>query len=338
MKELHGDDYQGAITANFSSNIWYGMDHSPLCHHLSSKLPTISRYPEQEALSLKKILAQHLCVDLSSIAVGNGSTELIYLLATVYRESKTLVVIPTFSEYRAACLSQNHSLIYCTIERLNDTLEMKNPSLVWICRPNNPDGSICTIQSLEKLILRYPETLFIVDQSYADFTETESIPPHWIDTFANLVLLHSLTKRYAIPGLRLGYCISSTTIIQKINQIQMPWSVNTLAIEAGKYLLENGAELPLKDWLGERDRLMQEIDQLSSLQTVKSNTPFFLIKMKVGKAANLKRFLIDKALLVRDATSFEGLTGEYIRINTLSKHQNNLLLTALTEWNSIITQ
>lgn len=338
MKELHGDDYQGAIKANFSSNIWYGADHAPLCLYLTSLLPTISRYPEQEAHTLKNILSLHLGLDLSSIAVGNGSTELIYLLATVYRESKTLVVIPTFSEYRAACISQKHSLIYCTIGRLEETMQTENPSLVWICRPNNPDGSICSIQLLEKLILSYPETLFIVDQSYADFTETESIPPHWIDTFANLVLLHSLTKRYAIPGLRLGYCISSATVIQKINQIQMPWSVNTLAIEAGKYLLENGAEFPLKDWLIERDRLMQEIDQLSSLQTVKSNTPFFLVKMKVGKAANLKRFLLDKELLVRDATSFEGLNGEYIRINTLSKYQNNLLLTALTEWNSIITQ
>lgn len=338
MKQAHGDDYQGALKANFSSNIWYGIDHSALYLHLSNLLPSITRYPEQEARSLKMQLANQLAVDASSIAIGNGSTELIYLLAMAFGRSKSLIVIPTFSEYKAACISQNHTLIYCQTEEMESAIINEQPSLVWICRPNNPDGSVYSITKLEKLVSQNSDTLFVIDQSYADFTVEESIPTNWLAIYPNVVLLHSLTKRFAIPGLRLGYCLANDTIIQKMDRHQIPWSVNTLAIAAGKFLLESNTRLPLSEWLKERDRLMQSIDEIASLQSVNTSTPFFLVKLNLGKAATLKSFLIEKEILVRDATSFEGLNGEYIRINTLSPEQNNLLVTALKEWNTIITR
>ena len=119
----------------------------------------------------------------------------------------------------------------------------------------------------------------------------------------------------------------------------MPWSVNSLAIEAGKFILESdNDEFQLQDWLCECDTLRIQIDSFECFKCVPGATPYFLVKLNNGKASDLKAFLLSHKILVRQATNFEGLEGEYIRICTLSKEKNDLLINELNEWNQFVTQ
>jgi threonine-phosphate decarboxylase len=333
----HGDDIQTELIANFSSNVWYGADNSGLYQHLSAALPYICRYPEADAHSLKLVLATQNGVEPSQIIVCNGSTEAFYLIANAFSGKKSLIVAPTFSEYADACKIHNHAVYQTTRQNLTENIERLQPDLVWICNPNNPDGHCFTVAELIQLFYSFPQSTFIIDQAYIDFTLTEANLIPDLHCFKNLIVVQSLTKRFAIPGLRLGYIVSSEKNVNKIEKYKMPWSVNSIAIEAGKHILnaENN-DFKLESWLKETNDLQQHINNLENFKTIQTQTPYFLIKLKSGKANNLKSFLLKEKILIRDATNFDGLQGEYIRICTLSTELNNLLLLNLKLWSQSI--
>jgi len=333
----HGDDIQTELIANFSSNVWYGADNTALYQHLSAMLPNVSRYPEADAHSLKVTLAAKNTVDASQILVCNGSTEAFYLIANAFSGKKSLIVTPTFAEYADACRIHLHTVYQSSRHNFQEQIESQKPHLVWICNPNNPDGYCYTQTELTQLLTTYPQITFVIDQAYMEFStiDTNMIPN--IQQFNNLIVVQSLTKRYAIPGLRLGYIVSGQSTIKHIEQYKMPWSVNALAIEAGKYVLEMpDNHFKLEVWLKESDTLQQQINSLDNFKVTKSHTPYFLVKLNSGTASGLKSFLLKEQILVRDATNFKGLQGEYIRICALSTELNNLLLSNLKIWSRSI--
>ncbi|HEY6913356.1 MAG TPA: aminotransferase class I/II-fold pyridoxal phosphate-dependent enzyme [Paludibacter sp.] len=329
----HGDEIQTELIANFSSNVWYGADNSALYQHLSTSLPQIARYPEADAHSLKLALATQNEVEASQIIVCNGSTEAFYLIANAFSGKKSLIVTPTFSEYADACRIHNHIVYQTNRNNISENIERLQPDLVWICNPNNPDGHCFTATELIQLFCCFPISTFIIDQAYIDFTLTEANIIPEIPHCNNVIVVQSLTKRFAIPGLRLGYIVSSKESINNIEKYKMPWSVNSLAIEAGKYIL-NGAnkDFKVEVWLKKSILFRKQINDLGNYETFETTTPYFLVKLKRGKAKDLKSFLLKEHILIRDATNFEGLEGEFIRICTLSTELNNLLLLNLKIW------
>jgi len=335
----HGDEYMGELEANFSSNVWYGADNSALYKHLHSQMHTIERYPDTEAGSLKQVLADINKIAASQIVICNGSTEAFYLIANAFSGSQSLIVSPTFSEYADACRMYNHSVRLTNRTDLNTDIKIVKPDLVWICNPNNPDGNCFEATEIKHLLANYPDSIFVIDQAYIHFTQREICVVNEIQNYPNLIIVQSLTKRYAIPGLRLGYVMASETIITLMSQFRMPWTVNCLAIEAGKYILENDNDgFQLHNWLCECEILRNKIDSFECFKIVPSQTPYFLVKLNVGKASDLKTFLLSHKILVRQATNFEGLEGEHIRICTLSREKNDLLINKLNEWNQSVTQ
>jgi threonine-phosphate decarboxylase len=326
----HGDDIQTELIANFSSNVWYDADNADLYQHLSASLPDIYRYPEADAHSLKQLLAEQHEVQSSQLLVCNGSTEAFYLLANAFAGKTSLIVTPTFSEYADACRIHNHLVYQTARHNLIENLESLNPDLVWICNPNNPDGHCFTANELILLFHRFPHSTFIIDQAYVDFTLTQANVIPEIQHVENLIVVQSLTKRFAIPGLRLGYLIGSEKYISKIEKFKMPWSVNTLAIEAGKHILKTLDNIfNIEAWLNETALFQQQINNLGNFETIQTQTPYFLVRLNSGKAKHLKSFLLKEQILIRDATNFDGLEGEYIRLCTLSANSNQLLITKL---------
>jgi threonine-phosphate decarboxylase len=335
----HGDEYMGELVANFSSNVWYGADNSALYKHLYSQMYTIERYPDTEAGSLKQLLAEKNRVAANQLLVCNGSTEAFYLIANAFSGSKSLIVSPTFCEYADSCRMYNHSIRITNRTDLNTHIKIVKPDLVWICNPNNPDGYCFETTEIIQLLTNYPDSIFVIDQAYIHFTQHEICVVNELQNFPNLIIVQSLTKRYAIPGLRLGYVMASETIITQMNQFRMPWTVNSLAIEAGKFILENdNDEFQLQNWLCECNMLKNKIDSFGCFNIVPSQTPYFLVKLNKGKASDLKAFLLSHKILVRQATNFEGLEGEHIRICTLSREKNDFLINKLNQWNRSITQ
>ena len=333
----HGDEIKTELKANFSSNIWYGADNTALYQHLSASLPSTSRYPEADARSLKVALATKNDVETNQIIVCNGSTEAFYLIANAFSGKKSLIDAPTFAEYADACSIHNHTVNQVIRENLKDQIEELKPDLIWICNPNNPDGYCYTQPELTQLLTDYPQISFVIDQAYIEFTSLKINLISEIQQFKNLIIVQSLTKQYAIPGLRLGYIVSTSSNIESIEKYKMPWSVNSLAIEAGKFIIETmNQDFDNKVWLENTNSLKLQINDLDNFSTIDSHTPYFLVKLKFGQANNLKSYLLKQKILVRDATNFEGLEGEYIRICTLSSDLNKLLLSNLKIWSQSI--
>jgi threonine-phosphate decarboxylase len=331
MISEHGDDYQGQLIANFSSNIWHAANHEGLYQQLLSKLTDIKRYPEIDAASLKKIIAEKHLLNPNQISIGNGSTEIIYRIAQTFQSNRSLIVTPTFSEYYNACNLSHHLIVTCKLEDVENSLQLFNPNLIWICNPNNPDGNFIPYSHLRLLCSRYKNMIFIIDQSYAGFCKSDNEEPDF-NSLSNVIVVRSLTKRYSIPGLRIGYALGNKSIIGEINRYYIPWSVNSIAIEAAKYFLTNNDNFSLDELLVETQRMRNLIDSIDFFQTLPTNTSFFLVKLEKGKASELKSHLLTKGILIRDANNFMIDEGEYIRINTLDKINNNLLINELKEW------
>lgn len=316
----HGDDLHlyGHIVANFSSNVFTATHHTDLVQHIAAHLGTcVASYPEPEPTTLQRELAARLGYHPEQILVTNGATEAIYLLAMLTRGSLSHIVQPTFSEYADACRLYDHKLT-----------TYDEAAVLWCCNPNNPTGRLCdeTLLSAQKWV--------IVDRSYQYFARQAMYQPTRESLETNqYVYIHSLTKRYRIPGLRLGYILAPSQVIAQIKALRQPWSVNAVAIEAGRWIVAHGFPETidrLKLW-SECDRLAAEIRALG-YEVEPTDTHFMLVRTP-HLASELKQYLASRhGLLIRDASNFATLSPYHIRIATQSPHDNDLLLAALNTY------
>ena len=331
----HGDDayrYGGQIKTDFSSNIYYGADLSALQAHLAGRFGIVAHYPEPEPTSLEKILARKLGVADNTIMVTSGATEAIYLIAQLYSGWASIIPQPTFTEYEDACKVYNHLLSY----NADDELEvLPEDRIYWLCNPNNPTGNVVNTLLLRHIIRKHPRYLYVIDQSYKDYTLSPMIQPKDMTDCYNVMLVHSLSKTYCIPGLRLGYIFASPIIIDRLRQIRQPWTVNAIAIEAGKYLLENDPKMipDLPAYLTEAQRLRKNLSAIHGLLVMDTAAHFMLVNMDRGNTYDLKQWLIDHyGILVRDAANFRGLDNHCFRVTARSPEENDLLVEALRKF------
>ena len=185
------------------------------------------------------------------------------------------------------------------------------------------------------LIEYNPQVCFIIDQSYEFFTLCPLFSPAEAAEYPNVLLLHSMTKRYAIPGLRLGYVTGSSGLLERLRTNRMPWSVNRLAIEAGLFLLENDVPEPLDvaAYLQETARLGKALKAVGGLDVWDTQTHFMLVQLRMGKASALKEYLAgEHGILIRDASNFAGLDERFFRIATQTPEENDRLVAAIEEF------
>lgn len=336
----HGDDgylHNETIRANFSSNVFYEGLPEGLKEHLSSHWDTITRYPDANAESLQKALVNWHQLQAQEILVTNGATEAFYLIAHHLQKQSATIIIPSFAEYEDACRVHAVALKFMEWESINKNTRFATEA-VFFGNPNNPTGSVFAKELLYALLENNPNTLFVIDEAYVDFTVNEISMIHKINTFTNLLIVKSLTKTYAIPGLRLGYIISQEQNIQAILKNKMPWSVNAFAIEAGKFIVKNAESLalPLQTLLADTSVFMAELRQIESIEIYPTTTNFFLCQTKLKTAAELKEYLLTiHHLLVRDASNFRSLSAQHFRIATQTPENNQLLIKAIKQWTTL---
>ncbi len=329
----HGDDIHKYvdIRLNFSSNVYNHFDHEPLFCHLAQQLDNITAYPEPTPASLECELASMQGVGSEEVCVCNGATEGIYLIAQTFRRSKSAILTPTFAEYADACRLHEHDV--CSFYNLQQIPE--RAQMVWICNPNNPTGTVIERDALLETIDNNDERIFIIDQSYAPFTLQPLITPSEAAQRTNVIMLHSMTKEYAIPGLRLGYITAHKALIHNITLQRMPWSVNQVAIDAAHYLLAHQEDyrLALDTLMAERKRMATELQRLGCIDVWHSDTHILLCKLRFGKASALKEYLAQNhGILIRDASNFEGLDSTFFRIAVQTREEDDILLKAINEW------
>ncbi len=331
MIKGHGDDlylYGGMIRHNFSSNIYNLLDHRALRYHLFEQSENIGHYPEPEAFTLAQRLAAISRVAADNILVTNGVTEAIYLTAQAHRGARSAIMMPTFSEYGDACRANGH-----VITAVSDLCEVKH-DMLWLCNPNNPTGTVIDNRTLTDAIAASPDTIFVIDQAYEDYTAAALLSDDEAVALGNVILFHSMTKRYAIPGLRIGYMVAAKPLIDRVKSIRAPWSVNSLAISAADYLLDHNDDyqLPLSEILSEAKRVAAELREMG-IEVMPSETNFMLCRTPYSTAAKLKNYLATQhSMLIRDASNFEGLTPQHFRIAVQLFDENNLLLDAIKQW------
>lgn len=332
MIEGHGDDaykYK-AIKINFSSNVYNHVDHSGLHQHLFQQMESIRTYPEPEPYSLEKVLAERFHLSSEEVCVTNGATEAIYLIAQTFRNQISAILMPTFSEYADACRLHGHKVVpIYNLNRLPD-----RGRLIWLCNPNNPTGELREKEVLIACIKQNPQRIFIMDQSYEFFTQKALLTAKEAAEFPNVILLHSMTKRFAVPGLRLGYITACKELLHEIRTQRMPWSVNQLAIEAGHYLLSSSQyDIDISLLLREKERLVQSLLSIGGMEIWPSDTHYMLVQLRMGKAAALKEYLAtEQGILIRDASNFEGLNEHFFRIATQTPEENDKLVESIKKW------
>ena len=340
----HGDDafhFSRPMVANFSSNVYGHVDLELLKTHLRQRLDVIGHYPEPEPYTLERALAGRLGIDAASVCVTNGATEAIYLTAHAFQDAHSIILGPTFSEYADACRlygSKPCAGWYPASEHFfaseTDTRGALR-AMIWLCNPNNPTGSVIPKEQLMRAIEENPETVFVIDQSYGFFTKEPLLSAAEAVHYPNVIQIHSMTKRYAMPGLRLGYMTANPALLEKIRAVRMPWSVNALAIEAGLYLCQHPETGPidLDALLAETQRLRNALNAIPGLTAEPTQTHFFLCHLSQGSAAGLKQWLADKqGILIRDAANFEGLDAGHFRIATQTPKENDLLVAAVRNY------
>lgn len=331
MLNGHGDDsyrYIRRIRSNFSSNVYVQTDLSGLKAYVGCQLDAIASYPHPEAEPLRGMIAARNGVLPEHVCVTNGAVEGIYLIAQVFRGKRSGILVPTFSEYADACHVHGHEVTF-----LHALDAPGRFDLVWLCNPNNPTGKVYDKDLLTECICRFPEVVFIIDQAYESFTVKPVFSAEEIMALPNVILLRSLTKAFAIPGLRLGYIVAQQKIVDRVCCQRMPWSVNSMAIAAGHYLLAQGQQPDMGRYLAEKDRLSEALCAIADLEVLPSDVHFMLVCLRRGRAVDLKDFLANEyGILIRDASNFQGLNDSYIRIATQTPAENDRLVQAIRDW------
>ena len=331
----HGDDtyrYGEKIKINFSSNIYQNADLTELKQYLTTRLDAIGNYPEPEPKELEELIAEKLEIPASMVMVTNGANEAIYLIAQHYRGWASVIPQPTYTEYADACRMFDHVISY---ERTDELDILPEDRIYWICNPDNPTGNVMLKQLLAYVIKKHPRYLYVIDQSYADYTLQPMLKPKELLDCYNVMILHSLSKKYCIPGLRLGYITASPIIIDRLRDIRQPWTVNTLAIEAGKWLIKNSPKvLPdLKGYIAEAQRLRYELQSIEGLMVMDTKTHYMLVNIDWTTGLELKNWLIENhGILIRDASNFHGLDDHCFRVAAQSPEENDALINAIKEF------
>ena len=324
MIDGHGDDayrYEG-VRSDFSSNICPHASHQELMDFLASSSGVIDHYPEPEPSSLERMIAERHDLKPDQVIVTSGATEAIYLIAQAFRQ-KAVIPQPTFSEYGDACQLFPRRADVVSVE----SGEKPSGKMLWLCNPNNPTGEVYDQLYIDRMMAEYE--VVVIDQSYENYTSAHVMNPRLGARMPYSIQIHSMTKNYGVPGLRLGYITAHESLTDRIRNYIRPWSVSSLAIEAGKYLLQHD-ELLCRPDLGEAQRLAEMLAGIPGIIVKPSQTNFMLCRIVDHTAAELKDYLVSEhGILIRDASNFEGLTPHHFRIAAQLSEENDALVKAV---------
>lgn len=279
-------------------------------------------YPDDAATELREALAARDGVNAAEVVVGNGSAELLWLLALAFVEAgdAALIIGPTFGEYaRAARIAGG----VVTEHRANpaDGFAVRAPEVVahgravgarvvFICNPNNPTGTLLPLAALRELAEALSDGLVVIDEAYRQFVDHPPPTPELL-TLGNVVLVRSLTKDYALTGLRLGYALAPAPIRIALDAVRPPWSVNAVAQAAGLAALEDETHLQrARDEVRRAQTYLATALTERDLRVLPAAANFLLVE--VGNGAAVRSALLRLGVCVRDCASF-GLPG-YLRI------------------------
>jgi len=305
----------------------------------------IAVYPDSQSTVLKNQLGKNFNIEPEGMVVTNGSMELIFLLPHLFTMGdEVLIVSPCFSEYKKAfdlakivtnsfvCGENEYS---GSAKSIFSELE-KNPRIkgVVLGHPNNPTGRLWDKRELQELLefCEREKRFLIVDETFIEFCEPGQSLIGQIETKEFLILIRSLTKFYALPGLRLGYGTMHPRHAKIIEKFRPSWSVNALAQHLGCTALldEQFAIESRNNNAKQKQNLFQALSKMKPLKVFPSDANFILFQLlNEFSPEQFYLLLIQKGILLRNCGNFSGLDFSYFRVAVRGEADNQKLLTAL---------
>lgn len=300
----------------------------------------ITRYPDTSCGDLVKALAKRYSIDPSFIMVGNGATELMYALLAVTQPKKVYIPAPSFSEYRFSAEFFGVEIEELPLE-IGDTFHLPweswvekitDHSLIYVGNPNNPDGQLLLPQAFEALAHRAKETksLLVIDESFVDFLGDAYSYRTACQHHEEVVIISSLTKFFAVPGLRIGYGLAHPRITEKWKKSVIPWHVNGPVQRYMEFALQDESyrEQSVQFCRKERRRLSQELAAFKNIHVYSGTVNFILCQLrgKFNKVEEFQRKLNEFGIIVRNCGNYAGLDDSYFRVAVRREDENNYLI------------
>ena len=325
---------------DMSSNINPLGPPSGLMDYLKDKLSALTVLPEADCEQTIAHFAAYSNIAPERILAGNGTTQLIYNLPRVLNSKNALILGPTYSDYadafrmhRSACtliLTEESEDFLPDVDRLKNHLEGKDT--VVICNPNNPTGRAVAFDDLQRLCRTHPQINFVIDESYLPFVPEAENRSMVNSEAENVIVLSSLSKIFKVPGLRIGFMITSPRMVEKFKAFLTPWSVNSLAQAAVYHLAmqKDQADVFIQDSRmfleTQRKEFYDRFRNTPQIKLYPSCTSFVLIKLPATITAEaVWTSLVKEKILIRNCSNFEGLTDRYIRISLKTPETNRMV-------------
>lgn len=310
---------------------------------LKKSIRSVVPYPDPASIELIEALSSFHGVKADEVVPANGSNEIISILPKLAGKGSALIVEPAFSEYRLA-LALNGVRIksYVLRDETGFNLHagrlqkaMTGSSVIYIANPSNPAGALTPKETLLDVITHAKKTgvLVVVDEAFADFTGVSVIPE--AIKAGNVIVLRSMTKFYAMAGLRLGYAVGHKDIIGRLSELIPAWSVNTLATVAGVAALKDAAfRKKTFQWLlAEREFLYKGLSSIDGIEAFEPSANYIMARLQNHDSRRLRKALLEReGILIRELSAFQGLGPEYFRVAVLGREANVKLLSALKRY------
>lgn len=306
---------------------------------IAAQVSSLVHYPDPDCTEVVAVAARRYQVAAEEVIVGNGSAEILTFLPRVLialGKPRAIIPVPAYIDYaRSAALggmkveslllqeSADFRLDFTALEAL-----LQGNEAVFLGRPNNPTGQVCDAQELRAFAAQHSETIFVVDEAFGDFVEDfESLTQQRPE---NVVVLLSLTKAFAIPGLRLGCAVADAALAAKVRELLPPWSVNTLAQAVGVAALQDTEYLERTRAFvkTQREALATELNRIPGLRPYPGAANFLLVRT-TSDAPALAEKLLAEGIAIRVCTNFDGLDTHFFRVAVRTEQQNAKLCGAL---------
>jgi len=307
----------------------------------------IKFYPDPNPVEFKAEIARYVGHDVKqeNVILGNGSIELIYAIAEILpRGFKALIPVPSFSEYEKAALRVGSEVTFMQLpkdfalenEKIKRAITPET-KILCICNPHSPSGALYSKESLLDLVdfCHKKDIIFSVDENYIEFAGKgqETTLAGMVKKFENLFVIRSVTKFFGMAGIRLGYGLAEPNLVAKLENVRVPWSINSLA-SCATLAAFNDAEFienTKKTIAQEREELAKSLGEIEGLHVFPSVTNFLLVKIENGEitSTQLKETLSKERMLIRDCCTFTGLDDSYFRVTVRSAKDNQKLVKAL---------
>ncbi|MCL2318074.1 MAG: histidinol-phosphate aminotransferase family protein [Methanomassiliicoccaceae archaeon] len=315
---------------------------------IATAIDGIGHYPDDNCTELKAVLSKVFSLKEENITIGAGSSEIIRNFPNAFIETGEKAVInrPSFAEYSQQCRLVGADILFNELTeeddfRINGKIlsnNMKNAKALYICNPNNPTGRIEPRKKIIEIVKECRDNGVLV---FLDETLLELVPDHekiscskYVNEFDNLVIAGSLTKSFAIPGIRIGYGMASPQLIEQMDKIRMTWNVGQIEQNVASILMKDHIDHVTKAAavMAKESKRMHSDLKKTGFPIGKVSDSFFyfcsLKKLNI-KCSEFQKLMLKEKIMVRDCASFGERFDQYVRFSVKDKERNDMFVNAV---------